>query len=143
MFETSQFYDFFSSAKVLVAVFEEPSAMAPLVKNKFVGFKTVIFDDKFIYEEVKPVWERVRSLVRDRTLRDIPRIGANGKQIRNKNGVLSSAPNFPKSSEGVVFVRGTGTDSSNKPEVVNGVRMYYQQVWIRGDYMAELVRDAF
>lgn len=143
LFETSQFYDFFSSAKVLVAVFEEPSAMAPLVKNKFVGFKTVIFDDKFIYEEVKPVWERVRSLVRDRTLRDIPRIGANGKQIRNKNGVLSSAPNFPKSSEGVVFVRGTGTDSSNKPEVVNGVRMYYQQVWIRGDYMAELVRDAF
>lgn len=142
-FVNSQFYEFFSSTRVLVAVFEEPSAKAPLRENKFIGFRTIVFDDVFIYNKVKPVWDRTRSLIRDEALVDVPCIGKNGRQIRNKNGELRSAPNFPKSSEGDVFIRGTGTDSKDKRECVNGIRMYYQQVWIRGEYLAELVRDAF
>ena len=58
-------------------------------------------------------------------------------------GEVSSAPNLPKSSEGIVFVRGTGVDSSDKRECVNGVRMYCQQVWIKGSYLAELVNQPF
>jgi len=142
-FENSQFYEFFSNTRVLVAVFEEPSNEAPLRENRFVGFKTIVFDDDFIYNEVKPVWDRTISLIRNHALVDVPRIGKDGKQIRNKNGELSSAPNFPKSSEGVVFFRGTGMDSKDKRECVNGIRMYCQQLWIRGDYLAKLVRDAF
>ena len=46
-------------------------------------------------------------------------------------------------SKGVVFVRGTGVDSSDKRECVNGVRMYCQQVWIKGSYFAERVNQPF
>ena len=43
-----------------------------------------------------------------------------------------TAPNWPKSRDGVLFVRGTGTDANDKPVTVNGVRMYRQNVWIKG-----------
>ena len=59
------------------------------------------------------------------------------------NGEISSAPNLPKSSEGIVFVRGTGVDSSDKRECVNGIKMYYQQVWLKGSYLAERVNQPF
>lgn len=48
-----------------------------------------------------------------------------------------SAPNFPKSREGIVFVRGKGSDSTNKPEMVNGISMYRQWVWVKGSYIAD------
>ena len=142
-FEDSQFYEFFSTNRLLVAVFEEPAAASSLTANVFVRFKTIVFDEDFIYSHIKPVWERIRELVLANKLKDVPVYGKNGRQIRNKNGELRSAPNFPKSSEGVVFVRGTGNDSKDKRECVNGVRMYYQQVWIRGDYIATLVSQAY
>ena len=58
-------------------------------------------------------------------------------------GEVSSAPNLPKSSEGIVFVRGTGVDSSDKRECVNGIKMYCQQVWLKGSYFAERVNQPF
>ncbi len=42
-----------------------------------------------------------------------------------------------------MFVRGTGVDSSDKRECVNGIKMYYQQVWLKGSYLAELVNQPF
>jgi hypothetical protein len=42
-----------------------------------------------------------------------------------------------------VFVRGTGVDSSDKRECVNGVRMYSQQVWLKGSYLAMLVSQPY
>ncbi len=141
-FEESQFRDFFSSSRILIAVFEEPSQKAPLVDNRFVGFRTIVFDDNFIDKEVRPVWNRVRELVRNGELRDVPVLDSSGHQVVNKNGMLRSAPNFPKSSEGIVFIRGTGVDSSDKRECVNGIKMYHQQVWVRGDYIADrLMQD--
>ena len=142
-FENSQFYDFFATARILVAVFEEPSAKAPLDENRFLHFRMITFDDAFIDDEVRPVWEKIRDLVRNKTLKDLPILNADGTPKRNKNGEVSSAPNLPKSSEGIVFVRGTGVDSSDKRECVNGVRMYCQQVWIKGSYLAELVNQPF
>jgi len=140
-FEDSQFYEFFSTCRILFVVFEEPSAEAPLAENRFMGFKMMTFDEAFIEANVRPVWERVRELIRTKTLVDVPKCDKFGRQKRNKNGELSSAPNFPKASEGVVFVRGTGTDSKDKRETVNGIRMYYQQVWIKGEYLAGLLND--
>ena len=65
-----------------------------------------------------------------------------GEQIVNKNGELRFATNLPKASEGIAFVRGTGNDSKDKREVVNGIRMYYQQVWIKGTYLSSLVAQS-
>lgn len=138
-FEDSQFYEFFSSVKILVALFEEPSMKAPLIENKFLGFRLITFNDDFIFSEVKKVWLQIRDLVQNNKLRDVPVVDKKGCQIINKNGEKRSAPNFPKSSEGIVFIRGTGTDSSYKRKTVNGVKMYSQQVWVRGDYFAKLL----
>lgn len=140
-FEDSQFYEFFSTCRILFVVFEEPSIEAPLTRNRFMGFKMITFDEDFIETHVRPVWNRIRELIQTKTLVDEPVCDKFGRQRVNKNGELSSAPNFPKSSEGLVFVRGTGTDSRDKRELVNGIRMYYQQVWVKGSYLAELLED--
>lgn len=100
-----------------------------------------MFSDDFIIKEVEPVWNRIRFLIQNNELRDVSILDKRGNQIINKNGEKRSAPNFPKSSEGLVFVRGTGTDSKDKREMVNGVRMYYQQVWLRGDYFAKRLME--
>jgi len=142
-FEDSQFYDFFSSNRILIAVFEEPSPQAPLVANKFMGFQTIVFSEEFIESEVKNLWLRIRDLVLNKKLKDVPVLDSRGNQIINKNGLPRSAPNFPKSREGNLFVRGTGQNSSDKRECVNGISMYYQQVWIRGDYIAKLLENAY
>lgn len=142
-FEDSQFYDFFSSNRILIAVFEEPSPQAPLVSNRFMGFQTIVFSEEFIESEVKNLWLRIRDLVLNKKLKDVPVLDSRGNQIINKNGLPRSAPNFPKSSEGNLFVRGTGQNSSDKRECVNGISMYYQQVWIRGDYIAKLLENAY
>ena len=48
-----------------------------------------------------------------------------------------TAPNWPKSRDGVLFIRGTGTDANDKPVEVTGVRMYRQNVWIKGKELVE------
>lgn len=53
-------------------------------------------------------------------------------RVTPKTGIPMTAPNWPKSRDGVLFVRGTGTDANDKPVTVNGVRMYRQNVWIKG-----------
>ena len=145
-FEDSQFYEYFSTHKILFVIFEEPNREASLLENKFQGFSLITLDEDFIQTNVRPVWEKVRHLVLNNKLVDVPicyKKGPNkGKQIVNKNGKLRSAPNFPKSGDGDVFVRGTGNDSKDKREVVNGIRMYYQQVWIRGEYLSRLVAQS-
>ena len=57
-----------------------------------------------------------------------------GTIVRNANGDVSSAPNFMKSKENAVFIRGSATDSSMKykTECVNGIRMIPQNIWIKG-----------
>ncbi|MGQ0437795.1 hypothetical protein ACT4UT_06095, partial [Bacillus sp. B-TM1] len=46
---------------------------------------------------------------------------------------------FLKSSEGKAFLRGTGQNSSRKPQEVNGIKMYKQYFWLRGDFMVSLL----
>jgi hypothetical protein len=60
-----------------------------------------------------------------------------GNPRKNRNGVIMSAPNFPKSSEGNIFVRGTSSTSDVKPLNINGIQMYNQQIWIKGLYIVE------
>lgn len=138
-FEESQFYDYFASSKFLFVLFEEPSAAAPLSDNKFVGFDLVTFDGDFIENHVRPVWERIRKLVISRELRDETVVDKYGCPIRNRNGQIRTRTNLPKSCEGIVFVRGTGTDSTDKPINVNGIPMYRQQVWVKGSYLADVI----
>lgn len=57
-------------------------------------------------------------------------------RLAPKTGILMTAPNWPKSRDGILFVRGTGTDANDKPVTVNGIHMYRQNVWIKGTELA-------
>ena len=141
-FEESLFYEYFSNNQLLCVVYEEPSSEAPLSKNILKGFKRLSFDERFIDREVRRVWEEIHQLITTKTLRFIPDIdNKTGKPKRNKTGIIKGAPNFPKSKDGLIFVRGTSTDSTRKPEIVNGIAMYKQQVWIKGSYIAKLLDE--
>lgn len=135
-FEDSVFFDYFAENQILCIVFEEHDS-SDFGKNTFLGFKRLAFDDGFIEMNVKTVWDRIRELVIYKELKDVPILNKNGNPRVNKTGVMQTAPNFPKSSEGVIFVRGDSSDSTKKPEIVNGISMYRQYIWIKGSYLSQ------
>ncbi len=145
-FEESDFYHYYHDNTFLFFVVKETQIASSAkgkevkveyAKNEFQGFKRLSFDDDYIYKHVKPVWEKIRRLISSKTLVFVPELDKNGKPIINKTGEVKGAPNFPKSAEGEIFVRGTSTDSSDKPLCINGIHMYRQNLWIRGDVIVE------
>lgn len=139
VFETSALHDYFAHHQLLCAVFREPSPKAPLTDNVFVGFKRLSFDAAFLHNEVYPLWRAVRATVLEGRLAERPVLGPDGLPRINKNGAVQTSVNFPKSRDGVLFLRGSGADSGDKPVELSGVRMYRQSVWIRGSYIARLL----
>lgn len=137
-FEDSSFFSYFSESQMICMVFEEQSAKAPLDDNIFRGFKRLTFSDEFIYGEVRSTWTEIRSLVNDGRLRFVAEIDKRtGKpRINPKTGTIKGAPNFPKSKNHVVFVRGSGSGSTKKTLNVNGIQMYNEELWIKGTYIA-------
>lgn len=104
IFEESTLYSDFSSNQFLFIIFEEPSANAKLLENKFLGFKRFVFDEKFIEEDVKKCWEEVREKIFSDKLVERNEYKKNGELIINKNGTVSTSINFPKSKTHNVFL---------------------------------------
>lgn len=130
-FEDSSFYDFFSNHQFLYIVFSSSETDKSINEATFLGFKRYSFTDDFIEQEVKPVWEKLRRLILQHELTNVICRDKHGNPIINKkSGVVRSAPNFPKSSEGLVFVRGTGTNAADKPLNINGIEMLSQNLWL-------------
>lgn len=157
-FEESSFREYFANHQLLCIIFEEPdkklmkkleeeldkeeAEKAILDQTYFVGFKRLAFDDEFIEQHVKSIWDRIRYLIEHKELKDIVEFDAKtGKAKRNKKGHVISAPNFPKASEGLVFVRGTGKNSDYKNKEINGIKMYSQSIWIKGSYIASRLSE--
>ena len=101
------------------------------------GFKRITFDGQFIENDVRNTWERIKDLVVNDKLEDVVVLDKHGQPRKNRSGNIMSAPNFPKSSEGNVFVRGTSSTSDVKPLTLNGIKMYNQQIWVKGLYIVE------
>lgn len=137
-FEFTSIRDYFSEQRFLFSVFREGST-GLYEDNIFLGFKIISFDDDFIEREVKPVWEQVRYLIKNNKLELVIEKDKNGMPKVNNNGIIIEAPNFPKSRDYDVFLRGSGKDSTAKPLEINGLKMYYQFVWIKGSYLAEML----
>lgn len=140
-FEESKLYDYFRNKKLLCIVFEEESKKSSLDTNRFIGFKEVYFNDDFINDVIKTVWRRMRRLVNENELEEAVVRRKDGTVIINKNGTVRKTLNFPKSQESIVFVRGSGTDSSKKPHEINGIKMYRQNYWIKGSFIAEKLEE--
>lgn len=137
-FEKSQFYKYFTNTQIVFALYEIPQRKNQLLKyNIFLGFKPLSFDKHFIETNVKETWLVLRDLVLNNKLRDIRQLDRAGMPIINQSGTVQSAPNFPKSKDFVVFLRGGGKNSADKKLVVNGISMLKQYAWVRGDYIAK------
>lgn len=148
-FEDSELYSYFADHEFLCILFEEPPSTffertnkvdyfiqnRNLADNKFFGFKRLTFSDEFIDTTVRRLWDDVRDKAMNKKLKDIIQRNADGTEKRIKaDNSISSAPNFMKSSQNEVFLRGSGSDSAliHKTECVNGIRMLPQYVWIKG-----------
>lgn len=136
-FEDSQSYDYFANNRFLCIIFQRPHGDAKLTENIFLGFKMINFDEEFIENDVRKTWSKIKDLVTNNKLKDVVVLDKNGNPRKNKSGNVMSAPNFPKSSECNIFVRGTSTTSNSKPLTINGIKMYRQQIWIKGLYIVE------
>lgn len=136
-FEESQSYDYFANNKFLCIIFQKPHSDAKMNENIFLGFKLINFDDEFIENDVRKSWERIKDLIVNDKLEDVIVLDKQGQPRLNASGNIMSAPNFPKSSEGNVFVRGTSSTSDVKPLTINGIKMYRQQMWVKGLYIVE------
>lgn len=140
-FEDSQTYDYFANNRFLCIIFQRPHGNAKWNENIFLGFKRISFDENFIENDVRRTWERIKDLVVNDKLKNIVVLDKHGHPRKNRSGNIMSAPNFPKSLDGNVFVRGTSSTSDVKPLVLNGIRMYRQQIWVKGLYIVEKLED--
>lgn len=136
-FECSQFYDYFSNNQFLCIIFQRPENDADFLEYEFLGFKKISFDEEFIECEVKECWDDIKDKILNDKLKDVIDLDKDGNPRMNRNGVVRSAPNFPKSKDFTIFVRGSGIDSGVKPLQLNGISMYNQYCWIKGTYMVE------
>lgn len=138
-FESSFIYSFFAEQKFLFAIFEEQKSKDFYENNVFLGFKRISFDDDFLTTEVQKTWKRVRELVNGKQLTNEKLYKKDGSPKINRTGFQQEAPNLPKSESYAVFLRGTGTDSTKKSLIINNVQMYYQNFWLKGSYLVDLL----
>ncbi len=136
-FEDSNAYEYFYDRVFLFSVFQEPHRGAKLSECIFLGFKRYSFNDGFINSELKRTWERLKYLIQNNKLVNVVCTDRAGNPIINPCGTIKSAPNFPKSSEGTVFLRGTAADSRGKKSGVNGIPMTSQNYWIKGLFLVD------
>ena len=158
-FQDSDVYSYFCEHSFLCPIFCERGDMAEKRKSEsqeeyekriereskkstFEGFKRFAFDDEFIENEVKRMWEDSRNLVYLKQLKWEYTLDRDGNKIINKSGSYRGAPNFPKSENYNVFFRGGENDSRDEARsvVINGVHMLPQFFWLKGTFIADKLK---
>jgi hypothetical protein len=90
----------------------------------------------------KGTWDTLRDLIINKKLKDVPVCLKNGEiRITPKTKIQMTAPNFPKSEDNLIFLRGSGKDATNKTQEVNGVKMLKQYYWIKGSYIVDRLKE--
>ncbi len=139
-FEDSAMFNNFNEKQFLFIIFEEPNSKSQLLKNRFIGFKRFTFKDDFIEKEVKRTWHDTKNLIHKNELKEIEVLDKKGMKILNKNGIIRTSINFPKSKTHTIFIRGTGANSAQKPLILNDIKMYNQDLWIKGVILVDLLQ---
>ncbi len=141
-FEDSQIYDYFANHQFLCIKFKE-TVENDMLNAKFVGFKRMTFSEEFINEYAKWLWDTVRSTIFEGKLKESIIIKKDGTpKINPVTRTISTSINFPKSSDDKkLFIRGTGDNASIKPFKLCGINMYFQQVWIKGLDIVEMLME--
>lgn len=140
-FEGSMVYRYFCEHSFLLPVFCEHEEDNRELTT-FEGFKRLSFDDDFIDSEVRKTWNDSRRLIHTNELKWEFVYDKEGNKRQNRSGSFMGAPNFPKSSEYNIFFRGGANDSREeaRTECVNGINMLPQYLWIKGSFIARMLK---
>lgn len=141
-FEQSEIFNYFCEHSLLCPIFYEYEENN-YTQTKFMGFKRFFFDDEFINKEVRKTWIDSRRLIHSNELKWEYKYDSQGNPMLNNSGTYAGSPNFPKSKDYIIFFRGGSMDSSIKgrTEIVNGIQMLPQFIWLKGTYIAQRLRD--
>ena len=148
-FEDSFMYSYFSENEFIIMVFREPKLeyskqKHELYENTFLGFKRIVFNDDFLDGPVKTFWEDTRYKVMNNKLEFKEQKLKSGELRHNdSDGGVRGAPNFLKSSQNDVFMRGSGGDSSQKSKTstINSLKMIPQYVWLKGKQVKDILDE--
>jgi len=143
-FEDSELYSYLNDNKFLFIVFREvpyENGKVKLGDNVFVGFKFVDLSTDEIMSAARETWNRVHRLVYYHELKSTVMRDKDGNIIYTpKTHVPMEEVNLPKSKELPIFCRGTGQNAKDKI-VVNGIRLYRQNYWIKGLKLVEILKN--
>ena len=141
-FQESEVYLYFCEHSFLCPVFCEQLSNHP-EETTFEGFKRFAFDDQFINSEVRRTWEDSRHLIHQKELKWEYLYDKDGHRRKNKSKSYMGAPNFPKSADYLVFLRGGADDAREeaRTECVNGIKMLPQYFWLKGSYIAAKLKE--
>lgn len=138
IFDESAIYDYFAGHHFIFIVYRYIDGAIV-----FERFKRIFFNEQFIMDNVRRLWEDVRNLINNKQLIIEKKRDKDGNYITNKSGSYKEAPNFPKKSTHKVFIRGGATTSEAKSKtlVINGLQMIPQYVWLSRDVVRELISE--
>lgn len=140
-FEESTVYNYFNNQQFLCILFEEPSPNSKLLENKFLGFKRLVFNESLIDNDVRKIWNLVRYVINTNQLKESIIYKDGSPRINKTTGKPMTSINFPKARENIFFFKGTGRNSEHKNEIVNGINMYQQNLWIRGNTLVAMLKN--
>lgn len=108
----------------------------------FQGFKHFVMPEELIEEDAQSTWTEVRSIMSEKRLATVPVLKKDGTQrLTPKTRIPMYATNLPKSKEYTFFLRGTSSDALNKNVQINDVRIYRQNIWIKGKTVVALLNE--
>ena len=140
-FEESMIYDYFANHQFLCILFQEMDERQAFRDNVFKGIKRVLLPMKFVETEVRSTWDDARAIVHSGKLKETVCLDKDGKPVVNKNGSIRTSINLPKSHDHTVFFRGTGASSNDKREILCGMHVYHQNIWIKGSVIVSILED--
>ena len=137
-FEESAVYEYFTGHHFLFIIYRYKGD-----EIIFEGFKRVFFDEQFITNHVRRLWNDVRELIMSKKLTIVRKKDQDGHYVINKSGSIYEAPNFPKKATHEVFIRGGAqkTEDKYKTLEINGMKMIPQWVWLSRDTVQKIIRD--
>lgn len=143
VFEDSSLFHDFQDNKMICVIFKEnpdEQGKVKLSDNTFQGFKILDLATDELINAAKQTWEEARETILSGNLKNIPTVDKNGNpRFTPKTKILMEAPNLPKAKNNIVFMRGTGGDATKKDIAICGVEMLYQNYWIKGTKIVELL----
>lgn len=133
-FEESAIHAEMSEIHFLFSIFETQVG-GDRLDDFFVGFKHLMLSDDLFEVELRRTWQEVHDLIEEGRLCVTTELDKNGMVGYTKR------TNLPKSRHYTFFLRGSGRDAKDKVLSIDGISLYWQDIWIKGTILCRLLND--